>query len=228
MRDKTHQAVSLAQQGELLLPKVNRIVVQDLKERIILTGRQRYLQYFADEIGENGATTSTLRLKMSHVGHGHVVGHFISVVPIQVAIHHSRAETVGGEFFYVTINFLGPLQEQLALLIELAIVIEVVDVEFESAATDEGNVFVGNFVALFRDNLERCANAMRFVEINELAGKVPARGGFHVVGDNQRVGSAIGPKPDERHSLNAIGLHREPQDSLVQGVHGEIHRPPGE
>src|SRR5205823_10886711 len=49
MRDEARQAILLADDVDLLLPKIDRIVPQDVKERVVLNGRQRKLENLSDE-----------------------------------------------------------------------------------------------------------------------------------------------------------------------------------
>src|SRR5277367_675068 len=164
MRDETDQSVSFLKQGDLLLPEVNRIFIQYLKERIVLAGGERNLQNLADKIREDRTATAALRFQMRYVWHRHVVGKLVRIVPIEIAIHNSRAKPLGAKFLDVLINLVGPLQEQFALLIQLPVMIQVVDVELKPAAPHALHIFIGNFVAFFRDNLERRFNSIRMIK----------------------------------------------------------------
>src|SRR5437016_3656298 len=111
MRDKTHESVSLPNQVELFLPKVDRVVVQYLEERIILSSGQGQFEDLSDKKWHNCAAATALRLEMGNVWHGHVVGKLVCVVPIEVAVHDSCTEAARAELFDVLINSSGSLEE---------------------------------------------------------------------------------------------------------------------
>src|SRR5271154_3975422 len=164
MGDETDQSVSFLKQGDLLLPEVNRIFVQYLKERIVLAGGERNLQNLADKIREDRTATAALRFQMRYVRHRHIVGKFVRIVPIEIAIHDSRSKPLGAKFLNVLIDLLGPLQEQFALLVQLPVMIQVVYVELKPATAHVPHIFIGNFVTFFRDNLERGFNSVRMIK----------------------------------------------------------------
>src|SRR5437016_1926809 len=121
MRDETHKSVFLPNQVELFLPEVNRIVVQYLEERIILSSGKGQFEDLSDKKRHHCAAAAALRLQMGNIWHGHVVGKLVCVVPIEIAVHDSRTEAARAEFLDALINFLGSLEEYLSLLILLPI-----------------------------------------------------------------------------------------------------------
>ena len=132
MGDETHEPVSLVNHFDLLFPKINRIIVQYLEERIILDRSQRNLQYFADEVWEDRTAAAALRFQMGDIWHGHVIGKVIRIIPIEIAIHDSGTKATRVEFLDVFINSRGSLQKLLPFLIQLPIMIQVVYIELES------------------------------------------------------------------------------------------------
>src|SRR5271154_4883482 len=107
MRNETDKSVSFPDQGNLLLPEINRIVIQYLEQRIVLASGQRNLQYLADKVRKDCTAAAALRFQVRYVWHGHVVGKLVGVVPIEIAIHDSRAEALRAEFLDVLVDFPG-------------------------------------------------------------------------------------------------------------------------
>src|SRR5580704_18778555 len=97
MDNEANEAGFPPDKGDLLLPEPGRVVVQDIKKRIILDCGKRQFQDLADKEGENGATTALLRFQMSHIRNGHVIREVKRVMPIRISIHQSRAKTLRAE-----------------------------------------------------------------------------------------------------------------------------------
>src|ERR1700737_798835 len=105
MGNKAHQPVSLTQERQLLLPKIYRIVVENMEERIILGGGERQLDYFTDKVRHHRAASASHGFKMSDIGDRHIIRKFEDVVPILIPIHGPRAKTLAIVFAHVFINF---------------------------------------------------------------------------------------------------------------------------
>ena len=88
--DKTRQAMFLGDQGDLPFPEINRVVVQNVEEQIVLRGGQRQLENLADEKGEDGAAVASLRLQVSEIGDRHVVGEVQRLEPLWLAVHPAK------------------------------------------------------------------------------------------------------------------------------------------
>ena len=69
MRNETDQAVSRPNQIDLLLPQADRVIPQDVKERIVLNRCQRQLKNVADEVRHHCATAAPLRFEVCDIGH---------------------------------------------------------------------------------------------------------------------------------------------------------------
>jgi len=89
---------------------------------------------------------------------------------------------------------------------ETTIVIQVVDIEFTSAASDSGDILGRNLVTLLWDNLIRGLEAIGIIEIHQVEREIAARMGFDVVRHDEATGGAIWPKPNERHLLRVHWL----------------------
>src|SRR5271170_4283705 len=117
MGDETHESTPLPNHFDLLFPKINRIIVQYLEERIILERSERNLQYFADEVREDRTAPAALRFQMGDIWHGHVIGKVVRIIPIEIAVHDSCTKAARVEFLDVLVNSRGSLQKLLPLLI---------------------------------------------------------------------------------------------------------------
>src|SRR5580658_13391 len=181
MHDKTHQAISLANHAKLFLPKVNRILAQDVNERVVLDGCQREFKNISYEEGHHGAATAPFRLQVRDIWQRHIVGELERVVPIQLAIHRPGAETLGMILTGIVVDYYCPPQKLLPLMIQPAVVVQIVDIELKPAAFDLFDILIRNLVALFGNYLKGRFDSMRFVEVHQLRAEVAADGGFDVV-----------------------------------------------
>src|SRR5262245_26287040 len=89
MRDEANQTVPRENELDLSLPKSDRVVADDVKERIILGRRERQFQDVADEVRHHRTAAAALWLEMSDVRHRHVVREFEGAVPLLLPIHGS-------------------------------------------------------------------------------------------------------------------------------------------
>src|SRR5258708_13322465 len=85
--NKTHHSVSSPDESQLFLPKVQRIVIQNMKERIILSGSERKLEDFANEIRHNRATATAQWFQMGDVWNRHVVRKVQRIIPVFISLH---------------------------------------------------------------------------------------------------------------------------------------------
>src|SRR5437667_6946394 len=154
MHDEAGQAVMFGDRLELALPEVDRVVVQDVEQGVVLGGRERELEDPAQEKGHQAAAAAPLRLQVPDARHRHVVGEVESVVPGLVAIEPARAEPERAEFSSVFINTLCPTEKGLTIRKESPIVIEVVDVDLEPATPHLFEEGLGNRIPILRYDLE--------------------------------------------------------------------------
>ena len=137
-----------------------------MKDRIILAGGQRQFEYLAYEKWEDRATPAAFRFQMGNAGERHIVGKLISIIPIERPVHGSRTKSLCVVFMPVTVNFARPAEKLLAFPVEIPVVIQVVDIELESPLADSLNIFVGHFITIFRNNLERRFDPVGIIEIH--------------------------------------------------------------
>ena len=105
VNNKAHESLSYSDEIKLLRPQIDRIVIQDVKERIVLHCHDRKLDDFANEIGHDRAAATAHWFQMRDVGNGHVVGKFENVIPILSAIHRAGAKTSGAVPVHVAVDF---------------------------------------------------------------------------------------------------------------------------
>ena len=74
MNNYLHEAVFFPDEGNLLLPNLDRVVLQNVKKRVILHHSHWKFQHLSVEERKNGATASSLGIQMRHVGNRHVIG----------------------------------------------------------------------------------------------------------------------------------------------------------
>src|SRR5215469_3384866 len=84
MDDEIHETMVLHDQGDLLLPPVERIVVENVKQGVVLGHRHRKFEQFSVKERKDSAASTALRVKMRHIGDGHVIREIQCVVPLEV------------------------------------------------------------------------------------------------------------------------------------------------
>src|ERR1039458_926222 len=97
-----------------------------MEKGIILRGRQGQLQNIPDEVRQYCAAAASLRLKVSDIGHRHIVGNLQSVIPFLIAIHGTCTETPRVEFSRVSVNSFGSSQKFPPILEQGPVVIQIV------------------------------------------------------------------------------------------------------
>src|SRR5271156_961974 len=136
MSYETYESISFPNEIQLHLPQVERMIIHDIEQRIILGGGERQFQNFPDKKRHHRTATAALRLQMSHGRYGHIVGKLVRIVPLEIAVHDSCTEPSSAKLFDVFINFLGSLQECVALVVESAVMAQIMHVDFTSAGPD--------------------------------------------------------------------------------------------
>src|SRR6516165_10008424 len=124
-----------------------------MKKRVILCGSKWEFDDPAYEIGHNRTTSATQWFKMGDVRNGHVVGKLEDIVPFLLSIHRPGAETSRVVPSRIAVNSSGPSCKFCALPVETSVMIQVMDIEFTSAAANSTNIFIWNVVTLLRDDL---------------------------------------------------------------------------
>src|SRR5207253_9720355 len=92
MNEKAGQAVLLCDGGDLPLPQLDRVVVQDVEQGIILDRRERKLEDPPDEERHQAATAASLSIQMRYTRDGHVVGKLQGALPSRGSIERAGTE----------------------------------------------------------------------------------------------------------------------------------------
>ena len=166
-----------------------------------------------------------LRLKVGHVGDGHVEFKIQRVEPLLVTIHNSGAEAAGSELFAVPINCGDPLHESRLVDEQQSVVIKVVHIHFKTAGANAVKIGGGDFIPLLRNDLKGRLEAARIVQIHELRTEVPANAGLDIMGNDAGAVASVRPKPDEWHRVVLVRPDAQRQDALRELVDGQIDGP---
>ena len=86
--------------------------------------------------------------------------------------------------------------------------VQVVDVDLEPAISDLLEEALGDGVSFLRYDLEGGLDPRRIIQIHHLRAEIPASQLFDIVGHDCAACRTIRPKPDERHAVNPLCLHR--------------------
>src|ERR1035441_4003044 len=95
MNDEARQAILLHNKLDLVFPKVNRTLIQNMEQHVVLRGGDREFQDVVDKIRHHGAAATMLGIKVRHIGHRHVEGKIKSVVPLRFSVKHRRTKSLG-------------------------------------------------------------------------------------------------------------------------------------
>src|SRR5256712_2152020 len=162
---------------------------------------------------------------MGYAREGHVVGKLQGTIPSRVSIERARTETECTISSCISIDPLGAVQEYFPAGEEVAVMVQVVDVDLEPAISDLLEEALGDGVAFLRYDLEGGLDPRRIIQIHHLRAEIPASQLLDIVGHDCAAFRTIRPKPDERYSVNPLCLHRQGQQPLEDTLHCSIDRP---
>src|SRR5579859_2640674 len=111
MNYEAYQPMLVANQGDLLLPKLRGVITQNVEERVVLRAGHGKLDDVSDKVWHHRAAAATLRIEMCHVGNRHVIGELESVVPVCVTVEDTGAKPLGAVFPCVFVDALRTAQE---------------------------------------------------------------------------------------------------------------------
>src|SRR5215469_736538 len=212
MNDETEQAIVPEDQFGLRFPQLDRAFVQDVEQSVILNRCYRKLQHVSDKKRHHCTAATWLGIQRRYVGKRHIICKIERVVPFRFTVEHSRAEACRAEFASILINDFGAAQKLLLVVKEPAVVVQILDNDFKSAALYGLQQILGDFIALFRDHSESRFDSESLVQIHERRAKISACFGFHVVRHRQAATCAVGPKPHEGNLFEPPGFHGHQQD----------------
>ena len=225
MNDDADQAMFFHDELDLALPQSGRVVVQDMKQGVVLRRGHRYFQHLADKVRHHRAATAPLRIEVRDVRHRHVVFKIEQVIPELVAIEHSRSKTRRAKLLAIRIDLGRALDKTFPVPEQVSVMIQIVDDNLETAIPNRLQECRGHVVPLLRDDLEGCLDPKGIVDVHQLAAKIHPARCFHVVRDQRTTGSALRPEPDERNLLQVLRPHGQEQHLLQNIVHRPVDRP---
>src|SRR5690242_14548694 len=105
MHNKTCETVLLQNKIQLLVPQIDRAVVQKIEKCVILHGGDRKLQRISDKEGHNGAAPTALRIEVRNVWNGHINRKVKFAEPARPTIQHGGAKGVSAVTARISVNF---------------------------------------------------------------------------------------------------------------------------
>src|SRR5690242_17568088 len=123
---KSCQTMFCHDAARLALPQVNRIVLQDVEERIILSRCDGQLQDIADKKRHYGTATASLAFQMAYIRNGRVIFEVQSSIPVRVAIKDGRTKATRSILSSITIDLFRSAQELLPVAEEISVMVQIV------------------------------------------------------------------------------------------------------
>ena len=133
MGKKADEAMLLADERDLLLPEVQRVVASQSEENVVLHRGERELDDALHPVRHYRTTAAELHLKVTGVGDRHVVFKIEGAIPLLIAVEDSGAEAAGTEISGMPVDLRSAAQESSVIDEEFAVVIEVVDIDLKAA-----------------------------------------------------------------------------------------------
>ena len=116
------------------------------------------------------------------------------VEPVEIAQHEAGAKAAGVPVFEVAVDLCGAATESLAGPEEFAVMVEVVDTDFEAVLDQCVTELTGGDVFLtFGDQVERGAKSEYLFQLHELLAFGQADGTFNIMGKNDGEFLALRP-----------------------------------
>src|SRR5215471_19332555 len=112
------------------------MLAKNVEERVVLRGDDGDLEHLAYKIRFGGATSTGLRVQVTHIRHRHVVGILERVVPIEIPVQNAGAIARCLEPFSVGVDTRHSAQKLFPMLKEFAVMVEVVDIDFKAALSE--------------------------------------------------------------------------------------------
>src|ERR1700735_2118290 len=132
MNDEAPQAILPHNNLDLVFPKVDRTLIQNMEQHVVLRGGDGEFQDFVDKIRHHGATATPLGVKVRHVGHRHIEGKIKSLVPQWVSVKHCGTKSLCLVIGDVAIDECSPSLKFFPIVKQPTIVVEVLDANLES------------------------------------------------------------------------------------------------
>jgi hypothetical protein len=156
---------------------------------------------------------------------GHVIRKLQGAIPGRVPIERARAEAERAICPPIPIDPFSSVQEYVVVGKQLTVMIQVVDVDLEPTISNLFEEPVRDWIPFLRHDLEGGLDPDRIIQIHELRADIPTGQFFDIVGHHRAAGGSLRPKPNERHSVDPMGLHGHGQQSFEDAFDCSIHRP---
>src|SRR5690349_13241979 len=131
MNDEIDHSVTGNDHFHLFIPQGRGIVLQDMKEAVVLGQGYRKLRHpTGKRIRYHRAAAATLSFKPGDIRKRHVVGKNHVLKPVGFSVKNRRAESFGSEANGVVVDLSGAFQEFRSISKEIPFVIESLDIDF--------------------------------------------------------------------------------------------------
>lgn len=222
-----HEAVIGGDPLALLGPAVDRFVVEDLPQGVVLDEGDRQLDQVVDEVGQDRTAAPGLRLERIGVGERAVVEAAELRHPVRVAVGGRGAEADGVPLLQVAMDLgqvgleAGPVAEQ------LAVVEDAVEADLAARGT-HGLERAGRYLVPLGAEVPAGDDPVPALHLEHTRDVGDPLGPLDVVADDRREVVAFGPVADEG-DLRRTGLLELPAEKLALVVNEQrLDRPSGE
>src|SRR5438093_12226046 len=105
--------------------------------------------------------------------------------PFEVVVHESRSEPNDIPLAQILIHSFGAVSESRSGAVKFAVVLQVMQTDFESIASQELAQFLGNLVIPFGDKIEGRSESQPHVQFHELLTPIESCPGFNVMSEDK-------------------------------------------
>src|ERR1035438_5037562 len=174
-----------------------------MQQSVVLHSCHREFQHIADEVWHHGTAAAALRIEVGNVGNRHVESEVKLIVPLRPAVEYCRPESAGTIFGSITVDDRRAIQELFTIVEQPSVVVQVLDTEIEPTISDAIEELLRNFVAVFRNNIERRFDSEGIIEIHQSPAKLHACLGLDIVRHEHAAASTGWPEPHEWNPVQA-------------------------
>lgn len=163
--------------------------------------------------------------QVGYVRHRHVEGQLQAFIPVRSSVKYSGTKTLSLVLSCISIDDRRSSDELFFIVKQAPIVIQVLYVHLIPTISDRIDEVGGNHIPFFGNNLKRRLDSKGIIEVHQLMAKIHALFTLNIVSHRHAALGTMGPEPDERHSRDALSLHREQQKRFTNTLHRSIDRP---
>src|SRR5579863_2612902 len=191
---------------------------------ILRTGEWQFDE-LPDKIGHYRAAAATLRVKMTDIWDGHIVGKIKFIVPICIPVENTGAETNCAKAARVLVNLPRASVEFFMIGVEPPVMLEVVDIHLKSTPNDLLQKLIRHRISVLWNNLERAVKTKAFIQIHQFWTKVLTVVTLDIMSNDDAAGKLLRPEPNERHFFQAVGAYCQSHQPPVNPIHSGIDGP---